>query len=396
MPYVEDRLVHDADSHLMELDDCLDPWFDSASLQAFHDLPEYQRRRSSAQWKRDVQARHADEAFRAEADGLILLRKNQEAMGSFRKQDRPRALDLLGFSSQLVFTTFCLRNFGLDETSDTELAYAAATAHNRMMTDFCSVDRRLLATGYVPLGDFERALATARTAIALGAKALLIPSYCPPTHSPSHVGLDPVWALAQDAGIPVLFHVGGEIRMPSGYLENGAPRVKDFHGGEENFTSVSFMAIPTSVMQTLAAMIIDGVFDRFPRLKFGAIELGASWLPGWMRFMDSAHAAFYKNEERLHRLSAPPSEIVRRQLRVTPYPHEDAGWILRQAGETTALFSSDYPHVEGGRNPLKRFDDSLAGSSAAAKDAFYAGNFIDLMGEGLAADLRRPALARAA
>ena len=48
------------------------------------------------------------------------------------------------------------------------------------------------------------------------------------------------------------------------------------------------MAIPHSVMQTLAALIIDGVLDRFPRLKFGAIELGASWLPGWMRSMDSA------------------------------------------------------------------------------------------------------------
>ncbi|HSZ50407.1 MAG TPA: amidohydrolase, partial [Caulobacteraceae bacterium] len=123
---------------------------------------------------------------------------------------------------------------------------------------------------------------------------------------------------------------------------------------------------------------------------FGAIELGASWAPGWMKFMDSAHAAFFKNEERLHRLSAPPSEIVRRQVRVTPYPHEDAGWLIREAGEEVMLFSSDFPHVEGGRNPLKRFGDSLAGTPTAAAQRFYADNFIDLMGEGLAEDLRRP------
>jgi hypothetical protein len=115
-----------------------------------------------------------------------------------------------------------------------------------------------------------------------------------------------------------------------------------------------------------------------------------------MRFMDSAHAAFFKNEERLHRLSAPPSDIVRRQVRVTPYPHEDTGWLIREAGEEVFLFSSDYPHVEGGRNPMKRFGDSLAGASAAAVDRFHAGNFVDLMGEGLAADLRRPALPAAA
>jgi predicted TIM-barrel fold metal-dependent hydrolase len=156
------------------------------------------------------------------------------------------------------------------------------------------------------------------------------------------------------------------------------------------------MPIPNAAMQTLATMIFDGVFDRFRDLKFGAIELGAAWVPGWMRSMDSAASAFIKNETRLQKLSARPSEIVRRQLRVTPYPHEDAGWIAREAGGEVCMFSSDYPHVEGGRNPLKRFDTAMEGCSSAAIDAFYAGNFIDMMGHALAEDLRRPAHLRAA
>jgi hypothetical protein len=125
-------------------------------------------------------------------------------------------------------------------------------------------------------------------------------------------------------------------------------------------------------------------------LKFGAIELGASWGPSWMRFMDSAAAAFVKNEERLHKLSAKPSEIARRQVRVTPYPHEDTGWIVRNSGEEMLLFSSDFPHVEGGRNPLKRFNEALEGCTGAEIERFYCDNFIDLMGEGLAPELRRP------
>jgi len=149
-------------------------------------------------------------------------------------------------------------------------------------------------------------------------------------------------------------------------------------------------------MQTLATLIFDGVFDRFPRLKWGAIELGAAWVPGWMRAMDSAAHAFMRNETRLQQLSAKPSEIVRRQLRVTPYPHEDAGWIVANAGEEVALFSSDFPHVEGGRHPLKRFDETLAGCTPRAIERFYADNFIDLMGAGLAPELRRPALPAAA
>jgi predicted TIM-barrel fold metal-dependent hydrolase len=390
MPYVENRIVHDADSHLMELTDCLDDFFDPKLRARYDELPKLKA------WPRDgklvtkSRALHDDPEFRAGADVNVLLRKNYEALGAFRREDRPRALDQLGFASQLVFTTWCLGNFGLDQSDDVHLCYAAAQAHNRMMTWFCSVDRRFLGTGYVPLVDFNRAITTAREAIELGCKALLIPSRCSVGHSPSHVAFDPIWAMAQEAGLPILFHVGGEEKLNPDYFNNGLPRVKDFHGGEENFTSVSYMPIPHSVMLTLAALIIDGVMDRFPRLKFGAIELGADWVPGWMRSMDSAAHAFIKNEDRLKKLSAKPSEIVRRQVRVTPYPHEDVGWIIANSGEEVCLFSSDYPHVEGGRNPLKRFNDSLANTPARAVERFYCDNFIDLMGEGLAADLRRP------
>jgi predicted TIM-barrel fold metal-dependent hydrolase len=389
MPYVENRVVHDADSHLMELTDCLDAFLDPKYRAAYDELPKLKAWPRDGKLVKHANRLHDDADFRKESDANILLRKNYEALGSFRKADRPHALDLLGFSSQLIFTTWCLGNFELDDANP-ELAYATAQAHNRMMVDFCSVDRRFLGTGYVPLSDFGRAHATAREAIDLGCKALLIPSKPPCAHSPTHIAFDPIWAMAQEAGLPIVFHVGGEEKLARAYFENGLPRVKDFHGGEENFTSVSYMPIPYSVMTTLAAFIFDGVLDRFPRLKFGAIELGASWVPGWMRNMDSAALAFIKNEERLQKLSARPSEIVRRQVRVTPYPHEDAGWIIANSGEEICLFSSDFPHVEGGRNPLKRFTDSLADSSASAVDAFYCNNFIDLMGEGLPADLRRP------
>jgi predicted TIM-barrel fold metal-dependent hydrolase len=296
----------------------------------------------------------------------------------------------------LVFTTYCLGNFGLDQTEDLALCYAAADAHNRMMVDFCAVDSRLLSSCYVPLEDFARARQTAELALRLGACSLLVPSRCPMRHAPSHVELDPVWAMAQEAGIPILFHVGGEEKMSKTYKVNGGPPVPDFHGGDDNFTSISYMPIPNSAMQTLSTLIFDGVFDRFPRLKWGAIELGAAWVPGWMRSMDSAALAFRKNEIRLQKLSALPSEIARRQLRVTPYPHEDTGWIIRNSGEKVCLFSSDFPHIEGGRHPIKRFDEALQGCSATAVNAFYADNFIDLMGEGLAPEFRRPVHLRAA
>ena len=98
-----------------------------------------------------------------------------------------------------------------------------------------------------------------------------------------------MWSQAVDAGLPVLFHVGVADRvLPKAHANNGLPKVQDFHGGDENFRSISYMAIPHGPMQALAMLILDGVLERFPTLKVGVIELGASWEPGFMRQLDSA------------------------------------------------------------------------------------------------------------
>jgi predicted TIM-barrel fold metal-dependent hydrolase len=391
MPYASGRIVHDADAHIMEM-----PGFLAGHLEA-----KYRDRVSDEVLfpRREGFHSRLAEAGRAEAgtfdEAQIMLAKNWAALGASRRQDRPRSIDLLGFSSQLMFTTALLTFSNVLESGrDPDLAYAVARAHARHMVEFCSVDRRLLATAYVPLLDFGRTAETARAAIDLGAKALLIPSRCPDDHSPSHIGFDPLWAMAEEAGLPIVFHVGGGGELlEKAYFNNGLPPVPDFHGGDDNFRSIDYMAIAYPPMKALTALIVDRVLDRFPRLRFGVIEQGASWLPGWMRNMDSAHNAFYKNEERLQKMSLKPSEFVQRQVRVTPYPHEDTGWIVANSGDGICLFSSDYPHVEGGRNPIRRFEASMekAGIGEAQKQAFYCDNFIDLMGAGLAPELRQAA-----
>ena len=98
----------------------------------------------------------------------------------------------------------------------------------------------------------------------------------------------------------------------------------------------------------------------------------------------------------LERPYVQPSEIVQRQFRVTPYPHEPTGWIIENTGPEVCLFSSDFPHVEGGRNPLKRFGESLEGTSEVNQRKFYRDNFIDLMGAGLDKSLHdHPSVAQA-
>lgn len=394
MPYSAGRIVHDADAHIMEpptwLRDHADPGIreriEPLAYPGGNELrqtgdPDEQQRDLIASFDR-LRARHASQEYRADEESQIMARKNFAATGAFIADDRPRALDLLGFSSQLVFNTFHNRRLrDWEHSGDGELAAGAARAHNRGMIEFCAVDRRLLPSCYVPLADMDRAGKLADEALGMGAAALLVASGCPPSHSPSHVGLDPVWARAEEAAIPVVFHVGGtgDLIDPS-YFRNGLPIPPDFHGGAENFRSVDYMGIPGPPAQTLATMIFDGVLERFPGLRIGVIEQGAIWVPSWMRQMESAFDAFVRHEERLRQLSLRPSDYVRRQVRFTPYPTEDAGWIIEQAGPEVCMFSSDYPHVEGGRRPLERFEASLGGIGEDARDRFYAGNFLDLMG----------------
>jgi predicted TIM-barrel fold metal-dependent hydrolase len=382
-------VIHDADAHIMEPPDLFAAHADPDVRERVADLTVGTRLPVDDEVSRVVEhfrRQHRDPEFRARDADEIWLRKNWEATGSFIAEDRPAALDLLGVASQLVFNTFTNKTLQRAEHGDDlDLAYGLARAHNRALVEFCSVDARLLPVGYVPLVDFERTAAFAKETLELGCRALLIASACPGGHSPSHIGLDPLWAQAQDAGIPIVFHVGGGGRLIDPmYFENGLPPVPDFHGGDDNFRSVDYIAIQYPVMQTLGTMIIDGVLDRFPLLKVGVIEQGASWLPGLMRTLDSAADAFRRNEERLQKLELRPSEYIHRQVRVTPYPHEDTGWIVEQSGDDICMFSSDYPHVEGGRNPLGRFERSLAGVSDHARGRFYCDNFVDLMGAGLA------------
>ena len=385
MSYAEGRTIHDADSHVMETPDWLVSYADPDVRSRLKPLYVSTVKPGEEQFIDDLRRRRLDPADLPEAETKLLIRKNWSAMGSFIKEDRPRALDLLGFSSQLVFNTFLSKHFvELEHEKDPEFVYGVARAHNRAMIDFCSVDPRLLPAGFVPLRDFQRARSAAAEAIEMGCKAILVSSACPPGHSPSHVGLFPVWQIVQEARLPIVFHVGGGGRLlDPNYFENGLPPVLDFHGGAENFRSVDFMAIPFPPMQTLATMIFDRVFDFFPKLRVGVIEQGGVWLPSWMRQLDTALEAFAKSEERLRKLQLRPSEYVKRQIRVTPYPTEPVGWIIEQVGEEICLFSTDYPHVEGGRNPIKRFEDSMIGQGERARQRFYCDNFVDLMGSAM-------------
>src|SRR6185369_183074 len=134
----------------------------------------------------------------------LLDHKGWSALGAFDPVERTRALDLLGFDCQLVFSTFAPTQFLGD---DADLVYGGTRAHNRAMVDFCADDPRLVPVGFVPWGAPEQNAATVQEAIDLGCGAVLLPSV--PEHgvpSPTHPDNDPVWRALEENDIPFMLH----------------------------------------------------------------------------------------------------------------------------------------------------------------------------------------------
>jgi predicted TIM-barrel fold metal-dependent hydrolase len=113
------------------------------------------------------------------------------------------------------------------------------------------------------------------------------------------------------------------------------------------------------------------------------IEEGASWVVSWMHQLDFAQRAFRRTEAPLTELARTPSEYVHQHLRFTPFPGEPVGWMIEQAGEDLFMFSTDYPHPEGGRDPLAKFEAAMPNVSDEARHRFYYQNMADLLGSAL-------------
>lgn len=380
MTYLGSRRALDADSHLMEMPGFLDPWIDSAMRDRLRDPEMTKLAPVLRQASEAADRRAADTAARSSAEERLLLDKGWAAMGAFDPRERSHVVDLLGVEGQLVFATFATAQF---TGRDLDLLYAGSAAHNRAVAAFCADDPRLLPVSFVPLVETARSVALLEEALEVGCAAVHVPSTAAGDRSPTHPDLDPFWSLLEGSGRPFVHHVGGGGRLlDRAFHENGRP-VTDHLGGGENIRSKDFLAIHHSPSLFLGAMVLDGMFDRFPHLRGAVIEEGAAWVVSWLHQLDHAHRAFRRTEAPLQELTRKPSEYVPGHLWFTPFPGEPVGWMVEQAGADLFLFSTDYPHPEGGRDPLAKFEEAMQGLDETDRDRFFYGNMAALLGPDL-------------
>ena len=397
MTYAPDnRNFYDADSHVMELPNFIIDYAD----KEFKDLIPPVNYKASLVTDEEVEIivqnggkhskKHVDAQI-ALGDRLIAESKEIQALGAFNREDRSIAMDMLGFKKQLVFATHSVvtpfRDLrgkakyvdkqGVKVTP--ELRYGATRAHNRAMSDFCSLDNRLMGVGVIPLHEPELAMKELDFAIKSGLEAIWIPHYACGDRSPGHVALDPFWDKLSQEGIPFLMHVGGSpLQLDKSWSDNGKPPSKDWMGGGENVRAKDMVVMHQGPETFISMMVLDGVFERHPKLRGASVELGAGWVPEMLKRLDYVVKTWSRVDKNLSEIKRKPSEQLIEQMAFTPFHHEDVGMLIDTSHPELYLFSSDYPHVEGTRDPIARFEKFLADADEPVKEKFYSENFLRL------------------
>ena len=382
-----DRPYYDADSHIMELPDFLTSYADPKIRD---EIPEVSYSASIVTDEEvavimDQGGRHSDEHVAAQlamGDELIANSKEIQALGAFNSKDRTNAMDLLGFKKQLVFATHSVAfPFHPSSKKPNNLRYGATRAHNRHMADFCSDDDRLMGVGIVPLDDPQHAIEEARWAIDNGLEAIWVPHRAPIDRAPGHVELEGFWDLLAQAGVPFLLHVGGApLQVHKAWGNNGRGASRDWLGGGENVRTKDAAVLHQAPEMFVSMMVMDGVFERHPKLHGAAVELGAGWVPAMLKRLDDVCRIFGRADESV-RFERTPTEQLTQQMGFTPMPNENVSDMIAQSNPDLYLFSSDYPHIEGTKDPIGRFERTLADADETVKSKFYSENFLRLWPE---------------
>ena len=156
MTYAGDRVVFDADSHVMELPGWLEEFADAETRERLRPLALGKAGALAEQAVDEAAERSTAGPVPLDDDPLTLLRsKGWGAVGAFDSAERSHVLDSLGFAAQLVFPTFAATQFA---GNDLDMLYAGSDTLNRAMAAFCADDARMLAVASVPWGVPERTI----------------------------------------------------------------------------------------------------------------------------------------------------------------------------------------------------------------------------------------------
>ena len=270
-----------------------------------------------------------------------------EIARNFDPTSQVRAMDKEGLDLAMLFPTSAMYITAF-ESMDARFAAAACRAYNDWLHDYIAAadPKRLFGAAAISPHEVTTAVTETRRAVSdLGMKAIFLrPNVF--NNRPWHDRYyDPLWSVCQELNIPVGFHETTGSRMRA--------------AGTDRFQQMGIVHISThSVEQMLACMdiIMGGVMERFPRLRFAFLEAQCGWLPFWLHRMDE-HYEWREPFGEMTHLTMPPSEYFRRQgFCAVECDEEFVKHVVDDVGDDNLVTTTDYPHGDSKYpNAMDRF-----------------------------------------
>ncbi len=289
---------------------------------------------------------------------------------------RIAVMDTQGIETVFMLPTFAC---GVEEAlkHDIEATIASLHAFNIWLDEdwgFDRPDHRIIAAPIISLADPEKALEEVDFVLARGAKLVLVrPAPVPGVGRPRSLGdpvHDPVWARLTEAGVPVGFHLSD-----SGYLHIAA-----MWGGKSTFEGFGakdpldqVLLDDRAIHDTMASMIVHGVFTRHPQLRVVSIENGSYFVHRLIKRLKKAA----NNQPKM--FPEDPVEQLRTNVWIAPYYEDDLPQLAEVIGVDKILFGSDWPHGEGLESPMS-FVEELTVFSDADVRKIMRDNALGLLG----------------
>lgn len=342
--------ANSGDSHVLEPDGI------------WHELPDRLRSRAP----RSEQADGREIVF---IDDEVVRRDPLAWVESFRP---PGARDLTArmedLNEQGIWAECVFPSMGIWVTliKDPELYAHCARAYNGWLADTVNGHSdRLVGAAILPHLDTQDAVDELYRCAALGFKTVSLAMSAPSDRTYNHDLWEPLWAAAEEIGMPICFHAG-----------TGAPANNPRGPGA---AILNYVEVGLGAQRTVTEMVSGGALDRHPGLKIFMVEVGAAWLPALGDRMDEAyrqHGFFTKPK-----LESLPGELIRRQVYASFQHDASAVAAVEHMGFTNVLWGSDYPHLEGTfPHTQKVLHDLFDGVNPQVRDRITIEAFNELFG----------------
>ena len=261
--------------------------------------------------------------------------------GSMDPKERVARLDQEGLAKAVLYPTLALF---LVEVKDGELATAHCRAYNRWITEFCSESGgRLIPIAQIHLDDDpQNSAAELERAVKAGAKGGFFLPVSWNRIAPGHPHFDPIWAKAQELGVPLGMHPTPD--PPDLDVHKKFAELAPSEQEQLNFTWYWDVLASQGMIQSFVSVFNYGLFDRFPEVQMVVLESQAGWIG---HILDRMDAVWRGPLGETTGMKESPRTYFQSQCWVSADPDEKSvAPVLNSVGTDRFFWATDFPHPD--------------------------------------------------